>query len=669
MSEADGWRSRLCRDVALMALVGAASIAVLGEIRPLSPTVAAAPAPFAVLRAKGGDGERFVDEAGMVFYADRGLGNPAATGEGSGLSNAHDPARTASLPYDQTFALHSLPGASKIVYLDFRGVTISGTAWNQAYAGGGPMTIGPYDVDGNPAVFSTAELDAVQEIWARVAEDFAPMQVDITTEAPPEEAIDRASVADDRFGAHVVITNSTAIYSSCGCGGISYVGSFNYVNPGDPARSHSYYQPGFVFQGGVGSAPKTVAEAASHEIGHSLGLNHDSVAGGGAYGGHGVWAPVMGTGYSRPITQWSKGEYAGATNQEDDLAVMAAHGAIPVGDDVGDTPATATPLGAGSGSAQGVIGSATDRDVFSFATDGGSVVATVSPNPASPNLDARLELLDGSGNVVAADDPPTAFVAEDFATGMGATVRAVVPPGTYYLRVGGTGAGNPSTDGYSAYGSLGRYRISFATGSVNLAPGATAFASAVRGRGPFTVTFSAAQSRDPDGSIVGYQWDFGDGSSSSEPNPTYSYAAPATYAVTLTVTDDQGASSSTTIPVTIRARANRVAGLDLNLSARSKRRMAATAVVDVTDAAGDPLRRALVLGAWGGADRRWVLGVTDDAGRVSFGSLSAPNAWARFDFSVIWTGYLESPYDWDPAAFTTATVWNGGRHRQTTASG
>lgn len=47
------------------------------------------------------------------------------------------------------------------------------------------------------------------------------------------------------------------------------------------------------------------------------------------------------------------------------------------------------------------------------------------------------------------------------------------------------------------------------------------------------------QSSDPDGSIVSWDWDFGDGNSSAEQNPVHTYAA-GSYTVTLTVTDDGG---------------------------------------------------------------------------------------------------------------------------------
>ena len=51
-------------------------------------------------------------------------------------------------------------------------------------------------------------------------------------------------------------------------------------------------------------------------------------------------------------------------------------------------------------------------------------------------------------------------------------------------------------------------------------------------------------SNDPDGSVVAWLWDFGDGSTSTEKNPSHSYDSPGTYTVVLTVTDDRGMKGS-----------------------------------------------------------------------------------------------------------------------------
>jgi PKD repeat protein len=65
------------------------------------------------------------------------------------------------------------------------------------------------------------------------------------------------------------------------------------------------------------------------------------------------------------------------------------------------------------------------------------------------------------------------------------------------------------------------------------------------------LTFNGSGSYDPDGSIVSYDWDFGDGNTSSEESPTHTYAQNGTYTVTLNVTDDDGTTDINTTTATI----------------------------------------------------------------------------------------------------------------------
>lgn len=59
-----------------------------------------------------------------------------------------------------------------------------------------------------------------------------------------------------------------------------------------------------------------------------------------------------------------------------------------------------------------------------------------------------------------------------------------------------------------------------------------------------TIQFSSAGSNDPDGNVVAYHWNFGDGNTSSQANPGHSYNKPGTYTVTLRIKDNSGASTS-----------------------------------------------------------------------------------------------------------------------------
>ncbi|MCL6642293.1 MAG: PKD domain-containing protein [Candidatus Bipolaricaulota bacterium] len=66
------------------------------------------------------------------------------------------------------------------------------------------------------------------------------------------------------------------------------------------------------------------------------------------------------------------------------------------------------------------------------------------------------------------------------------------------------------------------------------------------------VVFDASGSKDPDGQIVEYLWDFGDGSpTESGPTVIHVYSSPGQYTVKLTVTDDQGLSNSSEKTLTV----------------------------------------------------------------------------------------------------------------------
>ncbi|NEW61501.1 S8 family serine peptidase, partial [Sulfurovum sp. bin170] len=105
----------------------------------------------------------------------------------------------------------------------------------------------------------------------------------------------------------------------------------------------------------------------------------------------------------------------------------------------------------------------------------------------------------------------------------------------------------------------------------NEPPVANATATPISGIAPLEVLFDGSTSTD-DGTIVSYQWSFGDGSSASDVNPLHTYTDAGTYSATLTVTDNQGAettSSAITIQVdpdtsVIVAPSNLTAGVDTN---------------------------------------------------------------------------------------------------------
>jgi len=477
------------------------------------------------------DRDLTADSAGRLHYLDSTVAlGPVGVSAGTPAVSAIDPVNA--------FTLHSRPGASRTIYLDFNGHTMSGNAWTANYNGGANIVAPAFDTDGNPGSFSTAERNVVIETWQRVAEDFAPFDVDVTTELTSEALLTRSSSTDTVFGTRVLISAISQYWGSYG--GIAYVGVFDAV--GD------YYKPALVFPENLGWSAKNIAEAASHEAGHNLGLSHDGTASVGYYSGHGSgetgWAPIMGVGYYQNLSQWSRGEYLGANNTENDLAIISTYGLPGRADDHGDTPATASQLAGGSSlSGSGVIGTAADVDVHWFSVGASSSITlnVAAANPG-PNLDIIAELRDSGGTLLGTANP---------AGGVNAAFTGTLNAGTYYLAVGGTGLGDPLGTGYSDYGSLGQYAITGTVTVPNAAPIAVIAATPVSGTAPLVASFSGSGSSDSDGSIVAYAWNFGDGTTATGVSANKTYSTAGNYTATLTVTDDRGATASASQSITV----------------------------------------------------------------------------------------------------------------------
>ncbi|MEJ5291999.1 MAG: PKD domain-containing protein [Candidatus Methanosuratincola sp.] len=85
----------------------------------------------------------------------------------------------------------------------------------------------------------------------------------------------------------------------------------------------------------------------------------------------------------------------------------------------------------------------------------------------------------------------------------------------------------------------------------NQAPTARVTASPTSGYAPLTVTFDGSGSVDPDGKIVSYAWNFGDGYTGTGAAVSHTYTSPGTYTARLTVTDDRGAASTASVTVVV----------------------------------------------------------------------------------------------------------------------
>ncbi len=100
---------------------------------------------------------------------------------------------------------------------------------------------------------------------------------------------------------------------------------------------------------------------------------------------------------------------------------------------------------------------------------------------------------------------------------------------------------------------------------VNQAPVAQISAAPTTGTAPLAVAFSAADSYDPDGSIVAYQWSFGDGTTSTEARPTHTFNAAGVYTVALTVRDNCVPAAQDSVQTTITVDAS-VDGLTIGFT-------------------------------------------------------------------------------------------------------
>lgn len=373
------------------------------------------------------------------------------SGGASGAATSGTGGPTTPAPLSETFQLHSNPGAKHTIYLDFDGHTTASTIWNTLYTGGNSFTTPAFNFEGSSSDFTDNELTRIQWIWARVAEDFFPFNVNVTTQDPGTAALSRTS-NDTEWGIRVVIGGSSTQWYGSSVGGIAYIGSFNWSND----------TPVYVFPAQLGNGnEKFVAGAASHEVGHALGLNHHGRTNPSEqyYSGHGSgdtgWAPIMGNPYHRNLTTWSRGEYANANlSSQDDLHIITTQNGFGYRtDDHGNTQQSATQVTAANNnlSAQGVIETRQDVDVFSFTADAGQLEISANPAWRDGNLDILLELLDSSFTVIASSNPTDL---------LSASISQTITAGNYFLRLSGVGKGNPATDGYSDYGSLGQYRIS-----------------------------------------------------------------------------------------------------------------------------------------------------------------------------------------------------------------
>jgi len=346
--------------------------------------------------------------------------------------------------YAQVPSLNSNPSITdKVIYLDFDGHVTSGTLWNS----GNTITALP----------STLNQANIIQVWKRVREDFRPFNVNVTTDST------KFNNATSITRMRIVITPTSAWYGSAG--GVAYLSSFSWGgNPGTPC---------WVFENQLGYSAKNIAEAASHEAGHTLTLRHQSIyapvtcsktaeynpgIGSGVTG----WAPIMGVGYSKNITIWHLG-----TSSSNCTSIQSDHGGTSPGitssgflsfvtDDVGNNYANAKTLNLNTINTldSGLISQPSDIDMYKFSICNNRYMSfDVKPWALDTNvngyqgadLDIRFALYNSANTLLAIDTSLSK---------LNTLVGLTLAPGDYYFTIDGGSSAN-----YTDYGSLGQYFI------------------------------------------------------------------------------------------------------------------------------------------------------------------------------------------------------------------
>ncbi len=330
----------------------------------------------------------------------------------------------------QVPVLNSNSSAQAVVFLDFDGHTVNGTSWNIS----GPIFCGASGLDNSQ----------ITTVFNRVAEDYRPFNVNITTDSTKY----LAAPVNKRM--RVIMTITYQWYGSAG--GVAFVGSFIW---GDNT-------PCFIFTSLLNYNVKNISEAASHEAGHTLGLYHQSTydancvkvsdynygQGSGEIG----WAPIMGVGYYQNMTLWNNGPNSfGCTNYQSDLSVLTTlNGFSYRTDDHAATFANATAVSFSGNqfTVNGIVEQNTDQDMIRITQPSSgrfqldAVPYNVGTGNAGSNLDLQVTLFNSSQTQLNSYNPGTL---------LSSVIDTLLDPGTYYLRI--EGKGNVYAPNYASLGS------------------------------------------------------------------------------------------------------------------------------------------------------------------------------------------------------------------------
>ena len=191
----------------------------------------------------------------------------------------------------------------------------------------------------------------------------------------------------------------------------------------------------------------------------------------------------------------------------------------------------------------------------------------------------------------------------------------------------------------------------------NTPPTAVAEASPDSGEAPLEVTFDGSKSSDPDGAVVAWTWDFGDGATGGGVRDTHVYSAPGVYTARLTVTDSRGATATEAVEITVGESRPALPTLHVHAirirAGRGGGRIRAYATVTVVDDRGKCVRGARVHASWSGTFEQEQIRTTRPDGRAWFRTGRIEDG-GTFTFTV--TDIQKSGWCYDPAMNKTTSA-------------
>lgn len=330
-------------------------------------------------------------------------------------------------PTNETYAMKKksrvepVISSNATILLDFDGHVVSNTIWNTGIG----------DINATPANLRETEID---QILKRVGEDFSPFDVTITT----DEALYNRTNPLKRM--RVIITENWEWFGVVG--GTAYVNSFGW---GDDT-------PCFIFSTLLNYNEKFIAEAISHETGHTLGLLHQALYNGcnflseynlGLGEGPTGWAPIMGIGYYQNVTTWHKGPTVlGCDAIQDDVAVIS--NTLNLRPD--DNTSMNNPAQQIDTEVEGIINTPDDIDYY-FLHIKKPTLVTLQPNclenEEGANLNLKLNLYDKHG----------AFI-KTISSSSTLSVSTTLTKEKYYV-----GVTTEANENQNRHGMLGRYKL------------------------------------------------------------------------------------------------------------------------------------------------------------------------------------------------------------------